>query len=118
MKKFKGFAEMDKKLCVFSSSNGNYCRKPVVEGSNFCGEHHGLKCVSCGKQAERRCSEEVYAKCGLCAVVRISRLCDELLCWKKSCESKHNLCVHSKEQKKLRKEFWEDETRSDDYADC
>jgi hypothetical protein len=40
------------------------CTKPVAGGEDYCEEHKGLKCVSCGAQATYGCGETGGFVCG------------------------------------------------------
>lgn len=101
------------KLCIFQD-NDRCCRQPAVKSSEFCEEHHGLKCISCGEQAEHRCRRGVFEKCEHCGVVRIAHLCDAPLCWKDSCKEKHRKAAHGKEQKDLWEGFFSNLDRGQD----
>src|SRR5690554_1608481 len=60
--------KMDK--CKFNKAWVGKCGKPTVENSDYCEEHLGMKCDSCGKQATHSCSETFQFVCG-------APLCDD-----------------------------------------
>lgn len=57
--------------CQFDKAWVGKCGKPVEEGEEYCEEHLGLECDSCGNQATHSCYETMGAfVCG-------APLCDD-----------------------------------------
>ena len=50
--------------CKFDLAWQGPCNKPTVEGSDYCEEHKGVECVSCGAQATHQCGETMGLVCG------------------------------------------------------
>ena len=61
--------------CIYSMGWKGVCIKVVVNG-DYCKDHHNLKCVSCGEQAIRQCTESSSFVCGapLCGDCEHKRL--------------------------------------------
>jgi len=47
--------------CKFTIAWVGECGNETIEGEDFCTEHFGLKCSSCGTQATHSCSETIGA---------------------------------------------------------
>lgn len=65
-------------MCKFEIAWVGQCKKPVVEGTEYCTEHLSLKCRICGEQATHECAETFQFVCGV-------PLCD-----KEECKKKHH----------------------------
>lgn len=50
--------------CKFNKAWQGQCKNEAIEGSDFCKEHTGLKCSSCGEPATRECDETMGLVCG------------------------------------------------------
>lgn len=56
--------------CKFNKAWIGKCGEETVEGKDYCEEHLGIECSSCGKQATHSCSETFQFVCG-------APLCDD-----------------------------------------
>jgi len=56
--------------CKFEKAWIGKCASEVIEGSDFCKDHDGMKCCSCGQSATHDCYETGQFVCG-------APLCDD-----------------------------------------
>lgn len=72
MENKKEMTKMDQG-CKFDMAWVGICNKKTVDGTDYCEEHLGLKCVVCGKQATHTCTWASSLSCG-------APLCDSQKC--------------------------------------
>jgi hypothetical protein len=65
-------------MCKFDKSWVGQCKNVEIEGSDYCQEHHGLKCAICGVQATHDCEETMG-----------SFVCGTKLCSNQECRDRH-----------------------------
>ena len=60
--------------CYFFRAWAGHCGAEVPFAERFCEQHRGVKCVVCGRQAERECGVSSSLVCG-------APLCDSSECY-------------------------------------